>query len=139
MGTIIKNKRHYYTRFPIWLALILLFGLSPMIIGFFGAWVTELITGESCHEGNCTWMVLPWFTIITLPVGGGILLVYLVIIVIDTIRLLKKGNDRHANNRIKQMPQLLSVIDNASSNFCVLSAMVGEGRLLYSMDVTCKK
>ena len=33
------------------------------------------------------------------------------------------------------MPQELSAIDNAGSNFCVRSAKGGEGHLLYSMDV----
>jgi hypothetical protein len=79
------------TRFPIWLALIIFSALSPIIIGFIGAWVTEIITNEPCHEGNCTWMVLPWLAMITLPIGGGILLIYLIIILIDTIRLLNKN------------------------------------------------
>ncbi|WP_224995134.1 hypothetical protein, partial [Cesiribacter sp. SM1] len=43
------------------------------------------------------------------------------------------------NNRIKQMPQELSAIDNAGSNFCVHSAKGGEGHLLYSMDVGNKQ
>ncbi|WP_224995114.1 hypothetical protein, partial [Cesiribacter sp. SM1] len=43
------------------------------------------------------------------------------------------------NNRIKQMPQQLSAIDNAGSNFCVLSAKASAGHLLYSMDVICNK
>ncbi len=47
-------------------------------------------------------------------------------------------NTRH-NNRIKQMPQQLSAIDNAGSNFCVLSVKAGEGHLLYSTDVTFNK
>jgi hypothetical protein len=38
-------------------------------------------------------------------------------------------------NRIKQMPQQLSAIDNAESECCVHSAKAGEGHLLYSMDV----
>ncbi len=33
------------------------------------------------------------------------------------------------------MPQQLSAIGNAESNFCVLSAKAGEGHLLYSTDV----
>ncbi|AHM59297.1 hypothetical protein D770_05150 [Flammeovirgaceae bacterium 311] len=95
MGIIIKNKKHYYTRFPIWLSLILLFLLSPVLIGFIGAWITELITSEPCHEGNCIWMVLPWLTIITLPVGGIILLIYVVIILLDTVKLMTKTTATH--------------------------------------------
>ena len=37
------------------------------------------------------------------------------------------------------MPPEHSAIDNAESNFCVHSAKVSEGHLLYSMDVrVCK-
>ena len=37
------------------------------------------------------------------------------------------------------MPKELSAIDNAKSNFCVLSAKGGAGHLLYSMDVGSKQ
>jgi hypothetical protein len=37
------------------------------------------------------------------------------------------------------MPQQLSAIDNAESNFCVLSAEGNEGHLLYSTDVGAKQ
>jgi xanthine/uracil permease len=90
LGLIINNRKHLLTRFPLWFALIVIFGLSPLLIGVFGGWITELSTGEPCHEGNCGWMVLPWLTLFTLPIGGVILLVYMIIILIDTIGLLKE-------------------------------------------------
>ncbi len=37
------------------------------------------------------------------------------------------------------MPQQLSAIDSAGSKPCVRSAKVGEGHLLYSMDVVHKQ
>lgn len=91
MGLIIRKKKHYLTRFPVWLAIIVFCALSPAIIGLVGGWLTEISTGEPCHEGNCTWMVLPWLTVITLPVGGIILIAYLVIILIDSIKLFNEN------------------------------------------------
>jgi xanthine/uracil permease len=90
LGLIINNRKHLLTRFPIWFALIVLFGLFPLLIGVVGGWITELSTGEPCHEGNCGWMVLPWLTLFTLPIGGVLLFVYMIIILIDIIGLLKE-------------------------------------------------
>ncbi|MEL6864804.1 MAG: hypothetical protein AAFP19_10305 [Bacteroidota bacterium] len=93
MGIIIKKKKHYYTRFPLWLLVIVVLSLSPFIIGFTGAYFTELITGEPCHEGNCSWGAIPWLGIFfTLPLGAVILAIYLIIVVIDAINL-KMGKD----------------------------------------------
>ena len=91
MGIILKTKKHFLTRFPLWLIIISFLALSPFIIGFFGAYLSELITNKPCHEGNCFWGVIPWFGIfITLPIGGIALLIYLIIIVIDFFKLIKK-------------------------------------------------
>jgi len=90
----IERKRHYVTRFPVGVALIIFIGLSPWIIGVAGSWLTEWLTGLPCHEGNCGWMVLPWFTFLTLPIGGIFLVLYLIAIFSDTIKLIdeKKSN-----------------------------------------------
>ena len=90
MGIIIQNKKQYLTRFPFWLAIIILFAFSPAILGIFGGWVTETLTGEPCHEGNCAWMALPWLTLLTLPVGALAFVAYLVIVVIDSVKLARK-------------------------------------------------
>lgn len=91
MGVIIKNKKHYFTRFPLWLIAIIIVGVSPFVIGSLGGFLTEIITGEPCHEGNCFWGVIPWFGIfITLPIGSIVLLIYLIIIIIDSFKLLKE-------------------------------------------------
>lgn len=90
MGIIIKNKRHYLTRFPLWLIAIILITLSPFIIGFVGAYLTELILDKPCHEGNCFWGVVPWYGIITLPIGSIGLLIYFIIIIIDSFKIMRK-------------------------------------------------
>lgn len=89
MGLIIKEKKHYLTRLPIWLVIIVLIGFSPTLIGLLGAWITKLKTGQPCHEGGCEWLTLSWLTIITLPIAGMLLLVLLIIILIDSLNLSK--------------------------------------------------
>jgi hypothetical protein len=90
MAKIIKRKQHYFTRFPVWFLAIIFFALSPYLIGVLGSYLTELSTGEPCHEGNCGWMVLPFFTFITLPMGALGLLIFLAIVLQDSIELLNK-------------------------------------------------
>ena len=89
----IERRRHYLTRAPVGLALSLFIGLSPWIIGVLGSWFTERLTGEPCHEGNCGWMVLPWFTFLTLPIGGVLMGVYLLSIFSDTVKLLNANKN----------------------------------------------
>lgn len=90
MGILIKEKHHYYTRVPIGLGIIIIFGLSPFILGFSGAWIYELITQEICHEGNCFWGVIPWFGMITIPLGIILMILFFIIIVIDSFSIIKK-------------------------------------------------
>ncbi len=90
MALILKKKKHLKTRLVPWLLVIIFLAFSPLIIGIIGAWFTELSTGVSCHEGNCAWMVLPWLSIITIPIGGIILLIYIIIVVIDAVELNQK-------------------------------------------------
>ena len=90
MGIIINHKKHYLTRLPIGIAIILTIAFSPIIIAMTGAWLTEVNTGQPCHEGNCFWMTLVWFGIVTVPGGFIILSLYTLIVIIDTVRLLRK-------------------------------------------------
>jgi len=93
LGIIINHKKHYLTRLPLWLIFIVFIGLSPIIIGLLGAWVTEIITRQPCHEGNCVWMALPWMIMLSIPIAGFGLIIFLIIILIDSISLTKKKND----------------------------------------------
>lgn len=93
MGIILKTRKHILTRFPLWLGVIIFLALSPFIIGFIGSYLTEFITNKDCHEGNCFWGVIPWIGVfITLPLGALTLLVFLIIILIDCIKLYKIKN-----------------------------------------------
>ncbi|MBV6641127.1 MAG: hypothetical protein KI791_10425, partial [Cyclobacteriaceae bacterium] len=80
MGIIIQKRRHYLTRFILWSVIILLLGFSPVLVGAIGAWISELQTGVPCHEGNCSWMVLGWLTLITWPISAFIVFVLFVIV-----------------------------------------------------------
>lgn len=93
MGIIINKNKHYFTRFLLGLFIIVLVSLSPFIIGFVGAYFVELRTGEPCNEANCYWAVFPWFGMLTLPIGAILLIVYIIIVVVDTLHL-KNGQDK---------------------------------------------
>ncbi|MCP8882911.1 hypothetical protein NIM87_05325 [Devosia sp. XJ19-1] len=91
-------------RFPWWiywlqLVLILLFALAPVISVIVAGWLAEA-NGCVLHEGNINpcliggadWggtlymlFVLGWFALATLPLGGGALIVWLVILIIHRI------------------------------------------------------
>ena len=91
-------------RFPWWvywllLALILAFALAPVISVFVAGWIAET-NGCMLNEGDInpcmvggsdlgptlyTLFVLGWFALATLPLGGGALIVFLVILIIHRI------------------------------------------------------
>ncbi|MCU0358543.1 MAG: hypothetical protein MUE95_13280 [Cyclobacteriaceae bacterium] len=96
MKPIITQRRHYLTRVPLALLGIVTAGLSPVLIGIAGAWITEQQTGQPCHEGNCGWMVLPWLGMLTLPLAGMALLLFGFIVLRDTITLF---NDKSFVNK----------------------------------------
>jgi hypothetical protein len=93
LGIIINHKKDYLTRLPLWLIGLVFIGLSPIMIGLLGAWITEITTGQPCHEGNCMWMALPWMAMLSIPIGGIGLIIFLIITLIDSISLLKRKND----------------------------------------------
>ena len=87
MAIIIKKSRHFYTRLPLGLLILIFIALSPIIIGMIGATFIEWSTGNPCHEGNCVWGALGWFAFITIPFGGLLFLIFIVIIVRDAYLL----------------------------------------------------
>jgi chromate transport protein ChrA len=80
---------------------VVLVGLSPVIIGLVGVWITEITTGQTCHEGNCTWMALPWFATISIPMGGIGLIILLIITLVDSISLLKRKHHNTTKSKVK--------------------------------------
>lgn len=97
MGIIINNKKHLFTRLPIGLIIIASGAFSPLILGLAGSWITELITGKVCHEGNCFWMALPWLSMITIPISGLLLILFILVIIIDFISIIRTKRNSQCN------------------------------------------
>ena len=81
-----KTKKDFI-KLPIGLLLAIIGGLSPLIIGMVGGYLTELLTNRSCHEGNCFFGALPWLMFLTIPVATLIFIIILIIAIIDLIKL----------------------------------------------------
>lgn len=90
MAFIIKSKKHLYIRVPIILFLILLFAISPILISIIGAQITEAMTNQPCHEGNCFWGGFGWLFLLTMPAAGLLFVVFLIVVIIDASKLPKK-------------------------------------------------
>ncbi len=90
MVRIIKSKKHLYIRVPIILLLILLFAISPVLISVIGAQITEAMTNEPCHEGNCFWGAFGWLVLFTMPIAGVLFIIFLIIVINDVSKLAQK-------------------------------------------------
>jgi len=84
----VNEKKHLLSRLPLVFGIIIFLAFSPAIIGLGGAWLHEFFTGQTCHEGNCMWMVLPWLSLFTLPLGG---LIAIILSIVDVVLLLKNN------------------------------------------------
>ena len=91
MGLMIKRKKHYLSRGLSGSIILILLGFSPLWVGMIGAWVSEKITGEACHEGNCGWGALPWLTIYSLPLSLLLLVILWALIIFNYISYVKRN------------------------------------------------
>lgn len=121
MGLIIKKKKHLWTRLPLWFVIILILGFLPAIAGMIGATISEISTGQPSHEGNCSWMVLPWFTMFTLPAAGLALLILFIIVIIDSIRLARNNKDISLSNKVLDLsnPASLSLYEYKDADISI--------------------
>lgn len=91
MGTLIKQKKHYFTRLPLVLFLLGLIGGGPMIVAVIGIWATETFTGQTCTPMNsCTWCFVPWLMGLTFPVAMVGVLLLIFIVLRDSVSLFNK-------------------------------------------------
>ncbi|MFN7117580.1 MAG: hypothetical protein ACK4TA_12330 [Saprospiraceae bacterium] len=90
MALIIKKSSHLYTRVPILFILVGLFAFSPILISIVGANLSEFLTNEPCHEGNCFWGAFGWLFMLTFPLAGLLFIILLIIVIIDAGQLKKK-------------------------------------------------
>lgn len=87
---MIYNSKKHWWRLVLGFGLIAFFSISPFIIGIIGAYVTELQTGEVCHEANCFWGAFPWYTFFTIPVALVIGFIFSIISIIDIVKVWSK-------------------------------------------------
>ncbi len=87
MGIILKKRSHIYSRIPGGILIILFISISPLVIGLIGGSISEWLTGNPCHEGNCIWGVLGWLTFWTAPFGALVFIIFVVIVIADLFKL----------------------------------------------------
>lgn len=73
-----SSKKQFYIRFPLGLVLILIFGVCPILISAVGAELSEMITGQICHEANCFWGGIFWYSFFTIPLALIFLMIWLI-------------------------------------------------------------
>lgn len=88
---IIKNKRDIFIKIPLGFVLIIVFSISPILISIVGSWLTELITKQPCNESNCFWGAFGWLFLFTIPAAGVLFVIFLILAVIDIVKLSKAG------------------------------------------------
>jgi len=93
MGILLKKKRHLYTRIPLGLLIIGFIAICPIIISILGSWISELVTKEPCHEGNCSWATIGWFFFFTFPLAGFLFFVFLIIVIVDVVKMTTTGRN----------------------------------------------
>ncbi len=95
------------TPFP----LIALFGISPVLLAMFAGFITSLF-GEQLNEGSppdvpviggllYSMGVMGWFSLITVPLAGLGLLIYLIIFLMKVSEITKK--DFHTEEELKTL------------------------------------
>jgi hypothetical protein len=85
-------------KLPVGIILILLLTISPLLIGFLGSEIHEFFTGNTCHEGNCFWMVLPWFMFISIPAGLLLIIMFLIKSLKNIYSISKMNKKKKLNN-----------------------------------------
>ena len=95
------------TPFP----LIALFGFSPVLLAMFAGFITSLF-GEQLNEGSppdvpviggslYSMGVMGWFSLITIPLAGLGLIIYLIIFLLKAFEIMKK--DFHTEEELKSL------------------------------------
>lgn len=70
--------------------VIVIAALIPVIVGFGGMYMQEIITGRRAHEGNSIFGAVPWLALITFPLGFGFLVFWTIILVKSNLAFFKK-------------------------------------------------
>lgn len=89
MPILFHKKCHLFTRLPLVLLGIILFGLSPLIVGYIGGTIQEWLTHQPCTEANCFWASLGWLVFMTGFIAIALLFALIVITIIDVVHWYK--------------------------------------------------
>ena len=75
--------------------VIVIVALIPIIVGFGGMYMQEIITGRRAHEGNSIFGAVPWLSLFTFPLCFGLLIIW-------TIMIIKTNIAFHKAKKLKQ-------------------------------------
>lgn len=86
-GTLFKSKKQFYYLFPLGLLLLFLLAVFPILLSAIAADLSQWATGKTCHEANCFWAGLFWYSFYTIPLAIILSIVYVIIAFVDFLRL----------------------------------------------------
>jgi hypothetical protein len=89
MAIIFSKPRQFVIGIPLGILAIIVYAVSPLLVGFTGGYITQLTTGKECNEANSIWGVIPWYMFVTLPTGAGLLCLFIIIAIIDAWKFRK--------------------------------------------------
>lgn len=93
MAILLKHKKHIITRLLPLVLFIIIIGALPIIIGYGGAFFSELFTGKPCsNEANCKWYGFLWYVMASVPVAFILIAVLALVVLIDFILYKRKTN-----------------------------------------------
>ncbi|MFT3794140.1 hypothetical protein [Flavobacterium sp.] len=89
---LIKSKKDLLIKLPLGIVIIALFGISPILVSMVMSRITEFLTNEPCHEGNCIWGGLGWLFLLTIPLAVIFFFLFLIICLVDILKLARLKN-----------------------------------------------
>jgi hypothetical protein len=95
---IIKNKKHLKFRLPLLFFVFFFIAFGPLVVGIVGSIIYEAVTNKPCTEADCEWATIPWFSLLTIPIGGPLFLAFVAIAINDIIQLRKNKDNLDQTN-----------------------------------------
>ena len=91
-GIMFSRPRQFIIGLPLGILAILVYSVSPLLVGFTGGYITQLLTGKECNEANSIWGAIPWYMFVTIPTGAGLLSLFIIIAIIDGWKFRRNRN-----------------------------------------------
>jgi len=80
----IRNPFGFLKILAVYLVIFIV-ALIPVIVGFGGMYIQEILTERRAHEGNSLFGAVPWLALITFPLGFGFLIFWTIVVVKSNI------------------------------------------------------